>query len=286
MRCLGSPEPAGPDPPCRRHRIARVTEDPVRRNSYAPSGLETAGTACLTGMSSVARQLSMPEEEGLVSRGTRRPRAIMLRPRHDPAIQGRTGQRRRRAAGQAPARQPLAAARIAAGGPSARPGRPGTSFPCQGSWPGRASSSCSAPSGDSVTGAAITVGDRAAARREASAGNGDIVVALPERGTSAEGERTVKTFRKRNRQAWLILHHPAHTPATRPSPGRRGRCAPPGLRSLALRAAGMCEQACRAHPSPWPPESRAFSQPSSSSHAAARRALGTGPSSSSSDLRS
>ena len=65
--------------------------------------------------------------------------------------------------------------------------------------------------GDSMINAAITDGDWVVVRRESDVENGDIVAAMIESDTSADGEATVKTFRKSDGHVWLVPHNPAYT---------------------------------------------------------------------------
>jgi len=66
--------------------------------------------------------------------------------------------------------------------------------------------------GDSMINAAIADGDWVVVRRESDVENGDIVAAMIESDTSADGEATVKTFKKSDGHVWLIPHNPAYTP--------------------------------------------------------------------------
>ena len=61
-------------------------------------------------------------------------------------------------------------------------------------------------SGDSMIDAAICDGDLVVVRRQNTAENGDIVAAL------LDDEATVKTFRNKDGQVWLMPHNPAYTP--------------------------------------------------------------------------
>jgi len=49
-------------------------------------------------------------------------------------------------------------------------------------------------------------------RRETDVENGDIVAAMIESDTSADGEATVKTFKKRDGHVWLLPQNPAYPP--------------------------------------------------------------------------
>jgi repressor LexA len=66
--------------------------------------------------------------------------------------------------------------------------------------------------GDSMINAAIADGDWVVVRRESDVENGDIVAAMIESETSADGEATVKTFKRDGGHAWLIPHNPAYVP--------------------------------------------------------------------------
>ena len=54
--------------------------------------------------------------------------------------------------------------------------------------------------------AAIADGDWVVVRQQEDAQDGDIVAAM------LDGEATVKSFKRTDGHAWLIPHHPAHTP--------------------------------------------------------------------------
>src|SRR5215831_1628757 len=66
--------------------------------------------------------------------------------------------------------------------------------------------------GDSMINAAIADGDWVVVRRESDVENGDIVAAMIESDTSADGEATVKTFKRSDGHVWLIPHNPLYTP--------------------------------------------------------------------------
>ena len=66
--------------------------------------------------------------------------------------------------------------------------------------------------GDSMIDAAIADGDWVVVRRESDVENGEIVAAMIESETSADGEATIKTFKKSDGHVWLIPHNPAYTP--------------------------------------------------------------------------
>ena len=66
--------------------------------------------------------------------------------------------------------------------------------------------------GDSMIDAAIADGNWVVVRRETDVENGDIVAAMIESDTSADGEATVKTFKRRDGRVWLLPQNPAYAP--------------------------------------------------------------------------
>jgi repressor LexA len=66
--------------------------------------------------------------------------------------------------------------------------------------------------GDSMINAAIADGDWVVVRRESDVENGDIVAAMIDSDISADGEATVKTFKRSDGHVWLIPHNPGYTP--------------------------------------------------------------------------
>jgi repressor LexA len=60
--------------------------------------------------------------------------------------------------------------------------------------------------GDSMIEAAIADGDWVVVRQQPVAENGDVVAAM------IDGEATVKTFKRRDDEVWLMPHNPAYEP--------------------------------------------------------------------------
>ena len=60
--------------------------------------------------------------------------------------------------------------------------------------------------GDSMIDAAICDGDWVVVRQQPTAVNGDMVAAL------LDNEATVKTFKRKDQQVWLMPHNPAYDP--------------------------------------------------------------------------
>jgi repressor LexA len=200
-------DPAGARLTSRRRKIVEVIDDSVRRNGYAPSMREIGEAVGLASTSSVSYQLSVLEKTGYVSREARRPRTAALRA---PA------EHRRGQAGQAAAEPGLTpvplVGRIAAGGPILADEHVEDIFPLPRQLVGDGELIMLRVVGDSMIDAAITDGDWVVVRRETDVENGDIVAAMIESDTSADGEATIKTFRKRDGHVWLIPHNPAYAP--------------------------------------------------------------------------
>jgi repressor LexA len=200
---MRSAQPPDPRLTSRRRQIVEVIDDSVRRNGYAPSMREIGEAVGLASPSSVSYQLSVLEKEGYVSREARRPRTATLRA---PA-----GHHRGQAGQPGLTLVPLVG-RIAAGGPILADEHVEDIFPLPRQLVGDGEHIMLRVVGDSMIDAAITDGDWVVVRRNSDVENGDIVAAMIESETSADGEATVKTFRKRDGHVWLIPHNPAYTP--------------------------------------------------------------------------
>ncbi|WP_323188120.1 S24 family peptidase [Streptomyces sp. NBC_00237] len=72
--------------------------------------------------------------------------------------------------------------------------------------------------GESMTGAHITDGDQVVVRSQNEAQNGDVIAAM-----TAEGETTVKRFKRDGDQAWLLPANPLFTGCCPSSAPRRPR---------------------------------------------------------------
>jgi repressor LexA len=224
-------DPTGRELTPRRRRIVEVIEDSVRRNGYAPSMREIAQAVGLASTSSVAHQLSVLEKAGYLSREARRPRTAALHPAAlgtatpgtatlgtatrpaaaHPATGPRTGRAGVRPGGPGLAQVPLVG-RIAAGDPVLAQEQLEDVFPLPRQLVGEGDLILLRVTGDSMIDAAIAHGDLVVVRRESDIENGDIVAAMIESDASADGEATVKTFRKRDGHVWLIPHNPAYAP--------------------------------------------------------------------------
>ena len=205
MRSAESPDMTGQDLTSRQRKIVQVIEDSMQRRGYSPTLREIGEAAGLASTSSVAYQLSRLEKKGCLSRGPGRPRTAVVRlltqPQadrsHDDIEGGIT-------------EVPLVG-RIAAGPPILADELVEDIIPLPRQLVGEGDLIILKVVGDSMINAAITDGDWVVVRRESDVENGDIVAAMIESDMSADGEATVKTFRKSDGHVWLVPHNPAYT---------------------------------------------------------------------------
>ena len=207
MRRAEPPDMTDPHLTDRQRRILRAIEGSMQVSGYPPTLREIGEAVGLASTSSVSYQLSVLAERGYLSRGAGRPRTAVVRPLNDPGTEEHTGD----AAGLTVARVPLLG-RIAAGSPILADQLIEDIMPLPRQLVGEGELMMLEVVGDSMIGAAITDGDWVVVRRESDVENGDIVAAMIKSDTSADGEATVKTFKKTDGHVWLIPHNPAYTP--------------------------------------------------------------------------
>jgi repressor LexA len=204
MRRAEPPDMTGQDLTSRQRKIVQVIEDSMQRRGYSPTLREIGEAAGLASTSSVAYQLSRLEKKGCLSRGgAGRPRTAVVRP-----LTEHPADRSRGEGGIV--RVPLVG-RIAAGGPILADELVEDIIPLPRQLVGEGDLIVLKVVGDSMIDAAITDGDWVVVRRESDVENGDIVAAMIESDTSADGEATVKTFRKSDGHVWLVPHNPAYS---------------------------------------------------------------------------
>lgn len=192
----------------RQRRILEHIRDSVASRGYPPSMREIGEAVGLTSTSSVKHQLSALESKGMLRRDPHRPRAIeVVLPEEVESTPQTT------AAVYAVADEGTGASvsvplvgRIAAGGPILADQAVEDVFALPRQLTGEGELFMLKVSGDSMVDAAICDGDWVVVRRQASCDNGDIVAAL------LDDEATVKTFRRKDGQVWLMPHNPAYTP--------------------------------------------------------------------------
>ncbi|MFV0633220.1 transcriptional repressor LexA [Demequina sp.] len=201
----------------RQRMILETIRSCVESRGYPPSMREIGEAVGLNSTSSVKHQLTALETKGYLRRDPHRPRAIEV------VLPGQE------AASPSPAATPPTEAapasalphftsarddvsmvplvgRIAAGGPVLADQAVEDIFALPKQLTGDGELFMLKVTGDSMVDAAICDGDWVVVRRQAHADNGDIVAAL------LDDEATVKTFRNRDGQVWLMPHNPAYTP--------------------------------------------------------------------------
>ncbi|HEY2549614.1 MAG TPA: transcriptional repressor LexA [Streptosporangiaceae bacterium] len=202
---------AGRELTSRQRRIVEVIDDCLQRNGYSPTLREIGDAAGLASASSVKHQLGRLEQLGYVSRDARRPRTAVLRPVADPAAEPRPARRPARAREGDITDVPLVG-RIAAGPPILADQDVEEIIPLPRQLVGGGELIMLRVAGDSMIDAAIADGDWVVVRRESDVENGDIVAAMIESDVSADGETTVKTFKKSDGHVWLMPHNPVYAP--------------------------------------------------------------------------
>ncbi len=207
----GPPDATGLTP--RQQRVLAHIKDSIEKRGYPPSMREIGDAVGLASSSSVSHQLRVLEEKGFLKRDPNRPRALEV---FLPEVMAA-----RRAIGHAdedsydetgvgdsvpPAAYVPVVGRIAAGGPILAEERIEEVFPLPRQLVGEGTLFLLEVSGDSMIDAAICPGDYVVVRQAQTAENGDIVAAL------LDGEATVKTFRRRDGQVWLMPHNDRYEP--------------------------------------------------------------------------
>ncbi|MFD4369798.1 transcriptional repressor LexA [Rhodococcus sp. NPDC058521] len=203
----------------RQRRVLEVIRASVTERGYPPSIREIGDAVGLTSTSSVAHQMRTLERKGFLRRDPNRPRAVDVRGLDEVAADV--------AAGAQPPRPTLVAqatpegvdaevlpeptfvpvlGRIAAGGPILAEEAVEDVFPLPRELVGQGSLFLLKVVGESMVDAAICDGDYVAVRQQNVADNGDIVAAM------IDGEATVKTFKRKNDQVWLMPHNKLFDP--------------------------------------------------------------------------
>ena len=201
----GPPDEAGLTP--RQRKVLEVIRDSVERRGYPPTVREIGEAVGLTSTSSVSHQLAMLQKKGFLRRDPSRPRAVDVRMPGEAAAaaQAQQDEAAERAAHPIPAYVPVIG-RIAAGGPVLAEQAVEDVFPLPRELVGSGTLFMLKVVGDSMVDAAIADGDWVVVRQQPNAENGDIVAAM------IDGEATVKTYKKRDGQVWLMPHNEAYSP--------------------------------------------------------------------------
>jgi repressor LexA len=220
VRALPDGPPGGDGLTIRQRRVLETIQDAVERRGYPPSLREIGEAVGLTSPSSVAHQLTSLERKGFLRRDPNRPRAIeVIMPGDRTAAADRHAAAARAGAGSAlgadetserdarptPSYVPVVG-RIAAGGPILAEQSIEDVFPLPRQLVGDGELFLLKVVGDSMIEAAICDGDWVAIRRQPVAENGEVVAAM------IDGEATVKTFKRRDGEVWLLPQNAAYQP--------------------------------------------------------------------------
>ena len=217
------PEREGDGLTVRQRRVLEVIRNSVDRRGYPPSLREIGEAVGLTSPSSVAHQLAALERKGYLRKDPHRPRAIeVVSPDTRRNQRGYRGGDQGKLAeqhlhdhgdletGSGDARPEASyvpvVGRIAAGGPILAEEVVEDVFPLPRQIVGEGQLFLLKVVGDSMVEAAICDGDWVVVRQQPTADNGDIVAAM------LDGEATVKTFKRRGGQVWLMPHNAAYQP--------------------------------------------------------------------------
>ena len=183
----------------RQRRILTEIRHAVETRGYPPSVREIGEIVGLTSPSSVNYQLKVLERKGYLRRDPHRPRALEVLMPHEVDETGSGDDR------PTPAYVPVIG-RIAAGGPILAEQSIETVFPLPTELVGDGELFLLKVVGESMIDAAICDGDWVVVRRQPDAVNGDIVAAL------LDEEATVKTFKRKDGQVWLLPHNQDYSP--------------------------------------------------------------------------
>ena len=211
MRRAKAADVTGPHLTDRQRNILQAIEGSVQASGYPPTMREIGDAVGLASTSSVAYQLSALAKKGYLSRGPGRPRTAVVHTLDDPGIGEPADGADRHAGGRPMACVPLVG-RIAAGIPILAEQAIEAIIPLPRQLVGEGELMMLEVVGDSMIDAAITHGDWVVVRLESDVENGDIVAAMLKDDTSADGQATVKTFKKTDEHVWLIPQNSAYTP--------------------------------------------------------------------------
>ncbi|MFG1990145.1 transcriptional repressor LexA [Actinoplanes sp. NPDC048988] len=170
----------------RQRQIYAMIRDWIDRHGYPPTIREIGAAVGLDSPSSVAHQLGVLEERGLIRRGARGSRAIDIRTESDGNVS-----------------VPVLGA-IAAGAPILADEHVEEQLTLPVSLVGKGTLFALRVKGDSMVEAAICDGDTVVVRQQQVAEDGEIVAAM------LDGEATVKVLRRANGHVELVPRNPAY----------------------------------------------------------------------------
>lgn len=198
----------------RQQRILTTLREHIERKGYPPSMREIGAAVGLTSSSSVAHQLKVLEQHGFIRRDPNRPRALevflpevlaarqaRIEPEHVEPTFDDSGYDVFPTAVNVPL-----VGTIAAGAPILAEERTEAVFPLPKELVGDGQLFLLRVKGDSMIEAAICDGDYIVVKQAQTANNGDFVAAL------LDDEATVKEFRRKDGQVWLLPHNSSLSP--------------------------------------------------------------------------
>lgn len=214
---LGKVRPLPDGPPdehgltLRQRLILRAIREAITTRGFPPTIREMAEAVGLASPSSVAHQLKVLEEKGLIYRDPKRPRALMVRMPEEDAVDFDSPEPVEETSVDLDVHTSRAVdvplvGRIAAGGPILAEQHVEEVLPLPRDLVGEGTLFLLEVRGDSMIDAAICDGDYVVVRQQPDAVNGDIVAAM------IDGEATVKTFKRTPGQVWLMPHNEAYEP--------------------------------------------------------------------------
>jgi repressor LexA len=184
----------------RQRRILEVIRDAVADRDYPPSIREIGEAVGLPSTISVHSQLEALERKGFIRRDPTKPRAIEVHFDDPVAAVSRP----------LPTYVPLMSAPVAAGIGTALPEEAVDDLlPLPHELVGQGELFMLQVRGDSMVGAGVLDRDYVVVRRQGTAENGDMVVALL---PNVEAEATVKHFSRKGGRVWLLPDNPAFEP--------------------------------------------------------------------------
>jgi repressor LexA len=183
----------------RQRRILDVIRDAVADRGYPPSIREIGEAVGLTSTSSVHSQLEALQRKGFIRRDPTKPRAIEVHFDDPVAAVPRP----------LPTYVPLMSAPVAAGTGTLPEDVVDELLPLPRELVGQGELFMLQVRGDSMVGAGVLDRDYVVVRRQGTAENGDMVVALL---PNVEAEATVKHFSRKGGRVWLLPDNPAFEP--------------------------------------------------------------------------
>ncbi len=188
----------------RQRKVLTYLSEYQEQRGYPPSVREIGDAVGLASSSSVQHQLKALEEKGLIKRDPNRPRALEIC--GEAVSTGSTAAADVDVSFAAKGVSIPLVGRIAAGAPILADEQVEETFDLPEQLVGKGTLFMLKVVGESMIDAAICDGDFVVIRQQPTAENGEIVAAM------IDGEATVKTYKKKDGQVWLMPHNPAFEP--------------------------------------------------------------------------